>query len=113
SPTLGAGAIPDEEWDELASAYESGILEVAGGCERIVPVAAGQSRESFAGTCVGAPALLDLDGLAPTLADLERRGAFPPVPPGPSDSPPQAPAWWATVVEHTSQMQAAYAAWLD
>ena len=113
SPTLGASAIPDEEWDELASAYESGILEIAGDCERIVPLAAGESRESFAGTCLGAPALLDLDGLAPTLDELERRGAFLVVHPGPSDSPPEAPAWWATVVEHTSQMQAAYAAWLD
>src|SRR5262249_49910687 len=71
------------------------------------------SSARFPGTCVGAPALLDLEVLAPTLDALEQRGAFLFVHPGPSVSPPEAPEWWPTVVEHTSQMQAAYAAWLD
>lgn len=113
SPTLGSGMVAAEEWHELASAYETGILELADGSERIVPLAVGKSDERFAGTCVGAPALLDPDTLAPMLDELERRGGFLFVHPGPSVVSRESPAWWPTVVEHTSQMQAAYAAWLD
>jgi hypothetical protein len=113
SPTLGEGTPAGDDWRELRNAYESGILELARASERIVPLAAGESSGNFPGTCVGAPALLDLEVLAPTLDELERRGAFLFVHPGPSVSPPEAPDWWPTVVEHTSQMQAAYAAWLD
>jgi predicted TIM-barrel fold metal-dependent hydrolase len=112
-PTLGFGALPDAEWAELANAYERGIRELAAASERIVPLAADVSSEDFVGACVGAPALLDLDVLGPKLDELERRGAFLFVHPGPGSPPRDVPAWWPAVVEHTAQMHAAYAAWLD
>ena len=111
-PTLGAGALPDEEWAELTAVYESGILELAAATKRIVPLAAGTAQEGFAGTCVAARSLLDLDALAPTLDALAARDAFVFVHPGPSEHVPGTPAWWVPVVDETAQMQAAYAAWL-
>src|SRR5262249_29534326 len=50
--------------------------------------------------------------LAPRLDELEQRGALLFVHPGASSFPREDPAWWVTVVDHTAQMQAAYAAWL-
>ena len=111
-PTLGAGALADDDWSELADAYERGILELAETTERIVPLAAGTESEDFAGACIAAPALLDLDRLAPLLDGLERRGAFLFVHPGPAEATADAPVWWPAVVDHTAQMQAAYVAWL-
>jgi 6-methylsalicylate decarboxylase len=113
APTLGVGVVPREDWDELVSAFESGALELAAGSERIVPLAAGRSSAGFAGACVAAPELLELGTLAPTLDELDGRGAFLFVHPGATLAPAAAPAWWPAVVEHTAQMQAAYAAWLD
>jgi 6-methylsalicylate decarboxylase len=106
-PTLG---IEDEE---LVGAYEQGILELAGAAEgRIVPLAAGRELDGFAGVCVAATTLADLDALAPRLDEVERRGSFLFVHPGPARPPQGAPAWWSAVVDYTAQMQAAYAAWL-
>ena len=112
-PTLGSGAIAEDEWAELVAAYEHGILELARASERIVPLAAGRAGEDFAGACVAATELLDLDALGPLLDALQERGRILFVHPGPS--PPRAPAphWWSAVVEHAAQMQAAYAVWLD
>lgn len=122
-PTLGAGAVPADEWEELVEAYERGILELARASERIVPLAAGPPHREiagsvfagngFAGVCVAAAALLDLDALAPLLDELQQHGRFLFVHPGPSPAREPAPPWWSAVVEHTAQMQAAYAAWLD
>jgi hypothetical protein len=112
-PTLGAGVVAREEWAELVSAYESGALELAASSERIVPLAASGKSEGFAGACVAAPGLLELDAIAATLDELDERGAFVFVHPGASLAPPGAPSWWLPVVEHTAQMQAAYAVWLD
>jgi hypothetical protein len=111
-PTLGAGVLPDDEWDELAEAYERGILELARTDERIVPLAARSDTEGFAGVCVSALELLDVDAIAPRLDGLER-SSFLFVHPGPSASRTGAPHWWSAVVEHTAQMQAAYAAWIS
>ena len=112
-PTLGAGIVAREEWDELVAVYESGARELAASSERIVPLSAGRSREAFAGACVAAPELLELDAIAPTLDELDDRGAFLFVHPGASLALHAAPAWWPAVVEQTAQMQAAYATWLD
>jgi hypothetical protein len=112
-PTLGLGALDDGEWDELVEAYERGILGLASESDRIVPLAAGGVSEGFAGACVAATELLDLDALAPRLDDLEQRDSFLFVHPGPSPARAPAPRWWSAVVEHTAQMQAAYAGWLD
>ncbi len=116
-PTLGLGILAEEEWDELADAYDRGIVELAAASDRLVPLAAGPSVEGFAGACIGASAFLDLERLAPRLDELEQRGAFVFVHPGPALAPPTAPPnpplWWPAVVEHTAQMQSAYAIWLD
>lgn len=112
-PTLGIDRLPDEESAELVEAYERGILELSdtsGG--RLVPLAAGTGVDGFAGDCIGAPDLLDLDRLASRLGELERREAVLFVHPGPAPSPDDAPDWWPSVVGYTAQMQAAYAVWL-
>lgn len=113
-PTLGVDGVPEEERAELVEVYESGIRELAAAAGgRIVALGAGPDTDGFAGSCVGASALLDLDQFAPRLDELERRGAFLFVHPGPPQalSPPST-AWWPAVVDYTAQMQAAYAAWL-
>ncbi len=113
-PTLGIGALPADEASELLAVYELGILELAeaaGG--RLVPFAAGAELAGFAGVCIGAPELADLDVLAPRLDELVRRDAALFVHPGPAArAPAGAPAWWTAVVDYTAQMQAGYAAWL-
>jgi hypothetical protein len=111
-PSLGFGTVADGEWSELAAAYERGILELAEGSDRLVALSAGSSDERFDGSCIAASALLALDEIAPVLDALERRGSFVFVHPGPAGPIPGASAWWPAVVEHTAQMQAAYAAWL-
>ena len=112
-PTLGIDALSEDETAELVAVYESGIREVAAAASgRIVALGSGPDLDGFAGSCVGAPALLDLDRIAPRLDELERRNAFLFVHPGPAQVPPFAAAWWPAVVDYTAQMQAAYAAWL-
>jgi hypothetical protein len=112
-PTLGIGALAESERAELVDVYEREILELsAASGGRLVPLAAGGAVDGFAGICIGAPELLDLEAIAELLDTLERRGAFLFVHPGAANSPPGKPAWWPAVVEYTAQMQAAYAAWL-
>jgi 6-methylsalicylate decarboxylase len=100
-PTMGY-----EEAPELVEAYDEGILEVAAASQgRIRPLACGEERDGFVGTCVSAQSVLR-DPLAV-------QGSLVFVHPGYSPPPPQGkPAWWTPVVEYTAQMQAAYAAWL-
>jgi Amidohydrolase len=98
---------------ELLDAYHEGIRElVAQSNGRLLALATDAVLDGFAGTCVAADALRDLDRLAPLADRLARRGGFLFVHPGPSRPPADAPAWWPAVVGYTSQMQAAYAAWL-
>ena len=113
APTLGVAGLESGEAAALVEAYEEGILELAaasGG--RLAPLAAGAEVERFAGACIGAPELLELDLLAPRLDELERRGALLFVHPGPGNPPAGRPSWWPAVVDYTAQMQAAYAVWL-
>ena len=78
-PTLAA-PLPRE----LVDAYHESILAVAAEADgRIVPLAAGVVLDGFAGACVPAPALLDLDGLAPLLDQLLARRQLLFVHPGP------------------------------
>jgi 6-methylsalicylate decarboxylase len=112
-PTLGIGALPEDEREELVGLWTSGVRELATvASSRIVPLAAGRELEGFAGACVGASALLDLDGVAPQLDLLEERGAFLFVHPDAAQSSPARPDWWLSVVDYTAQMQTAYAMWL-
>jgi 6-methylsalicylate decarboxylase len=102
-PTLGPS--PD-----VLARYHDGIAELAsasGG--RLRALATDAVLDGFAGTCVAASALLDLDALAPLAGELAARGGFLFVHPGPAGG---GPSWWAPVVGYTAQMQAAYAAWL-
>ncbi len=111
-PTLGIEQLPGTERDELVGAYEDGMLELGATTARLVPLAAGRRRDGFAGACIAAGELIDLERVAATLDELQRSGAFLFVHPGPCRPPPGAPPWWSAVVEYTAQMQAAYAAWL-
>lgn len=111
-PTLGVDWDDRDEGEELAAAWERGILELAAGSGgRIVPLAARAPGEGFAGLCVAAPALLELDRLGPRLDALSSVRGFLFVHPGNANVPAGAPSWWAAVVDYTAQMQAAYAAW--
>jgi 6-methylsalicylate decarboxylase len=113
APSLELDELPRAEAEPLFAAYHEGILEVAERSEgRIRPLAAARVLDGFAGSAVGAGALLDLDRLSPLLDELTRRGGVLFVHPGPCDPPRGAPAWWPAVVAYTAQMQAAYAAWL-
>lgn len=112
-PTLGLDQLPEDERDELVRVWQSGIRELERAAEgRIVPLAPGLEHDGFAGACVGASALMDLDGIAERLDELERRGAFLFVHPDAARPSSARPAWWPSVVDYTAQMQAAYAAWL-
>jgi predicted TIM-barrel fold metal-dependent hydrolase len=106
---------PTMEWEshpELRDAYHesiSAVVAAAGG--RVRAFAAGGCLEGFAGACVSASAVVA--GLGSLPEELERAGQVLFVHPGPPEAPPEsAPAWWASVTDYTSQMQAAYLAWL-
>jgi hypothetical protein len=106
-PTLGWEMEP-----ELADTFDEGIAEVvatAGG--RIAALACGECRPGFVGACVSSYRLMgDLEELA---TDLQNEGQLLFVHPGlPAPVPVGAPPWWTAVVDYTTQMQAAYAAWL-
>lgn len=105
---------PTLELDEaLAEAYHQGIAElVSASGGRLRALAHGSVRDGFAGACVAAPDLLDLDAIGPLLGELERSGSLLFVHPGPAPAPDGVPAWWPAVVDYTTQMQAAYAAWV-
>jgi 6-methylsalicylate decarboxylase len=98
---------------ELVDVYHDGILELCAEADgRILALAAGAARDGFAGASVAAPSLLDLDALAPLLDELERRGQFLFVHPGPGGPEAGKPAWWSAGVDYVGQMQVAYAAWI-
>jgi 6-methylsalicylate decarboxylase len=101
APTLGSDEAP-----ELAEAYDAGVLELAqAAAGRILPLAAGDEEDGFAGTCVSAPRVV-AEGIG-----LRTKPVF--VHPGYAPAPPEGtPAWWAPVIDYTAQMQAAFAALL-
>jgi predicted TIM-barrel fold metal-dependent hydrolase len=105
---------PTLELDEaLVEAYHAGIAElVAASDGRLRALAWGSVREGFVGACLPAWDFAGLATLEPLLGELERRGSLLFVHPGPAPAPEGAPGWWPAVVDYTTQMQAAYAAWL-
>ena len=106
-PTLG---LPPD----LLEAYHGGMLDlVAESKGRLVALASDAVLDGFAGTCVSAQTLLDLESVAPVADELGRRGDMLFVHPGPAHRAPGAPAWWPPVVAYPAQMQAAYFAWLS
>ena len=97
---------------ELREAYHEGMRElVAASSGRLRAFAAGAYVEGFVGACVSAEAVVA--GLGGLPDELTRTGGVLFVHPGPPE-PPQAgaPQWWAPLVDYTTQMQAAYFAWL-
>lgn len=105
-PTLELG-------DELLEAYHEGIVEVVAASKgRLVALACGSARDGFAGACVPAWDVAGLAALEPLLGELERRGSLLFVHPGPVAGPAGAPDWWPAVIDYTTQMQAAYMAWI-
>lgn len=116
-PTLGIEMLPEPERAELLGAYHEGVLElVAASGGRLRALGAGSAPTGTVGATVSAPelvaALLHAEEPPPVLGELEGRGLFVFVHPGPAESPEGAPAWWGEAVGYTAQMQAAYAAWL-
>jgi 6-methylsalicylate decarboxylase len=112
SPALGIRDLPSDDAAELEGAYEAGVMELAessGG--RLVPLAAAP-RAGFAGVCMSARALQDLDRISGPLAALEADSGILFVHPGPATSARPSARWWNEIVDYTSQMQAAYAHWL-
>jgi 6-methylsalicylate decarboxylase len=112
-PTLGIEKLPADEAGPLLHAYHVGALEAvdaSGG--RVLALSMAQPRDGFVGTILAADDLADLDRIAPALDDVDRRGTFVFVHPGPCRAPAGAPGWWAPAVDYTAQMQRAYAAWL-
>jgi 6-methylsalicylate decarboxylase len=96
-PTLGSEHAP-----ELAAAYDQGILELAAAAGgRILPLAAGEERDGFAGTCIS-PARLLAEGLGKRAKPVFVHPGYSPPP------PPGMPALWTPVVEYTAQMQEAF-----
>jgi predicted TIM-barrel fold metal-dependent hydrolase len=113
SPALGITGLEKDESDELVGAYEEGVLEVArAAAGRIVPLAASPRLDGFAGVCMAATALVDLDAIAGMLDEVERAGKLLFVHPAPGSGVDALPAWWPEVVDYTAQMQAACAGWL-
>jgi len=96
----------------LVDVYHEAMAEVvAASAGRFRALACDAVVPGFAGTCVAARTLVDLDRSAPLLSTLERSGGILFVHPGPEQTPPHAPSWWPAIVGYTSQMQAAYAVW--
>ncbi len=112
--TLGLEALPEAERATLEQAWIDGARElVAASQGRLQALGPGRLVDGFAGVSVAAGALGDLEATAPLLDAAERSGAFVFVHPGPVERRSDMPPWWSGIVAYTSQMQAAWFAWLE
>ena len=113
-PTLGVEVLPAPERDELELAWIEGseaLVRASGG--RFRAFAPWRTIEGFAGTSVGASALLVPDRHASLLAEVDAAGGTLFVHPEAEGSlPPGRPDWWGWATGYTAQMQQAYFAWL-
>ncbi|MGH3137765.1 MAG: amidohydrolase family protein [Gaiellaceae bacterium] len=112
--SLGIEALGAEEGDELQEIWADEMLEVvAASGGRFLALAPGRPRTGFAGICVGASALLDLERARPLLDAAVASECLVFVHPE-GTSPPVAsqPDWWKWAVDYPNQMQAAYLSWL-
>jgi predicted TIM-barrel fold metal-dependent hydrolase len=112
-PTLGFEDLSISGREPLLAAYNDGIAELvtaSGG--RLRALAAGEPRPGFAGVCVGASRLLDLDAIEPILDRLQRTEGFLFVHPDGVTAAASRPDWWAALVDYTAAMQASYLAWI-
>jgi 6-methylsalicylate decarboxylase len=112
-PTLGIDSLEDDEARRLRDAYHAGArAAVAASGGRILALSMGTYEEGFSGAIVAADDLADLEGIGPLFDALERHGQFVLVHPGAAHPPAAAPAWWASTIDYTAQMQRAYGTWL-
>lgn len=113
-PSFGLEELREEERRDLEDIWLDGVRELVGEAQgRLRALAPGRAADGCAGAVLPALALLELERMAPLLDELELRGDLLFVHPGISRPPIDAPAWWASIVDYTAQMQAAYYAWLD
>ena len=113
-PSLGFEALSPEERAELEQVWLDGIgVVVASSQGRLRAFAPGRVVDGLPGVSVGASALLDLDGSAALLDEVDGCRSRPVRPPGGGWARAAGrPAWWSWTTGYTSQMQAAYLAWL-
>jgi hypothetical protein len=113
-PTLGVEALAGPERDELELAWVDGIDQlVRASAGRFRALAPARVVAGFAGTSVGASALLDLEGHGSLLAELDASRGLLFVHPEAEAPPDQGrPEWWSWAAGYTGQMQRAYLAWL-
>jgi 6-methylsalicylate decarboxylase len=111
APTLGIEALPASERDELELAWVAGVEELVAASGRFRAFAPWRVREGFAGTTVGASAILDPERRS-LLSEVEAAGGILFV--HPEAEPPEAgrPDWWSWTIGYTRQMQRAHLAWL-
>lgn len=112
--SLGIEALGAGEGDELHEIWAEEMLEVVGASGgRFLAFAPGRPRTGFAGICVGASMLLDLERARPLFdaAAMSERLVFV-HPEGASPSVASRPSWWEWAIGYPNQMQAAYLSWL-
>jgi hypothetical protein len=113
-PTLGIWALPEPERSELTAIWESSTLEVAAAAGgRFAVLACGHASPGFAGAVLPAASMRDVDALTLVLDELSGSGGFLLVHPSGGNATPGAPDWWASIVDYTAEMQAAYLTWLS
>ena len=113
-PTLGIEALPAAERDDLEETWMAGMLElVAQSGGRFRAFAPWRVAAGFAGTSVGASALVGPGRGADVLDAANRAGTPVFVHPEAEGEVPQGrPDWWNWAAGYTGQMQRAYLAWL-
>jgi hypothetical protein len=113
-PTLGLERLPGGEQDELEDMWVDGMREIVGAAGGRFRAHAPRSlRPGFVGVSVGASTLLETARHAQLLDEVEGSGGLLFVHPeaaGPRRD--GEPVWWGWTTAYTSQMQAAYLAWL-
>lgn len=112
--TLGVEALPPVERDELEETWLEGAAEIVRGSSgRFRALAPWRVTEGFAGTSVGASALLETGRGADALRAVDRAAGLVLVHPEAEGAVPAGrPAWWNWTAGYTVQMQRAYLAWL-
>ncbi len=114
APSLGSERLPPSEREELELAWADGVAELMRASEgRFRALAPWRVLEGFAGTSVGASALVDPDRHRSLLEEVEAAGGVLFVHPEAEEpAPPGRPDWLGWTAGYASQMQHAYLAWL-
>jgi hypothetical protein len=100
-----------EPTPELADPWNEGAHQLSIQSNgRLMPLAYQEARPGFLGAIVAATDLVDLGTLTPLLDRLQAQDQVLFVHPGPVVA--SSNGWWAPGVAYTTQMQAAYAAWV-